>query len=89
MSDFAHVPVDQVQAAADYVVDALGNDPDAVVMIPVPNGISARERRDLIDHHQDVIEALRGRGWLDVRAIVRHTPTGSALGIDLRPSDPA
>jgi hypothetical protein len=83
MSDHAYFTVDQVNAAADHVIDELRDDPESVLMIPIPNGISAHQRADLLDHHGAVIAEIRRRGW-HAKAHVRHTPTALVLAIDLR-----
>jgi hypothetical protein len=82
MSDLTPFPVDLVSEAADYVIAELKDDPDAVMSIPIPNGIPLRARTDLIDHHHAVVREIRRRGW-SAKAIVRHTPAGSVLAIEL------
>ena len=84
MTDISYFTVDQVQQAADHVIAELSDDPDSVLAIPIPNGISARERADLIDHHQAVVDEVKRRGW-SAGAVVRTTPAGSVLAIDLHP----
>jgi hypothetical protein len=84
MSDITRFTVDQVREGADHVIAELRDDPDEVMMIPIPNGMTARERRDMIDHHGRVVAEIRKRSW-PVKTHVRTTPTGSVLAIDLRP----
>jgi hypothetical protein len=89
MTDFAYFTVDQIREVADHVIAELKDDPDGVMTIPLPNGLTPRERRDLIDHHHAVIREVKRRGWSSAKAIVRHTPDGSVLAIDLCPPDAA
>jgi hypothetical protein len=64
------------------VIAELKDDPDAVMSIPIPNGISARERADLLDHHGAVVAEIRSRGWC-VKTHIRTLSTGSVFAIDL------
>jgi hypothetical protein len=82
MSDRAYFTVGEVGTAADYVIDELRDDPDWVIAMPIPNGISAMERALLFDHHEAVAKEVRRRGWT-VRTHVRHLPDGTVLAIDL------
>ena len=74
--------VDAVDAAADHVIGRLAGDADHLMAIPIPNGISARERADMLDHHGRVVAEIRRRGWR-VRSHVRTLGTGSVIAIDL------
>jgi len=74
--------VDQVCQAADHVIAELHDDPDSVLMLPIPNGLRARERTDLLDHHNAVVTEIRRRGW-QVKTHVRHPPNGTVLAINL------
>jgi hypothetical protein len=51
MSEPAYFTVDQIGAAADHVIAELQDDPDSVIALPIPNGITVRERADLLNHH--------------------------------------
>jgi len=74
--------VDAVDAAADHVIGRLAGDADHLMAIPIPNGITARERADLLDHHGRVVEEIRRRGWR-VRSHVRMIRAGMVVAIDL------
>jgi len=86
MSGWAYFTVEEINAAADHVIDELRDDPDSVLTLPIPHGISARERTDLLDHHGAVVDEIRRRGWR-VRTHVRHLPSGSVFAIDLAGND--
>jgi hypothetical protein len=84
VTDAAYFTVDNISAAADHVIAELKDDPDSVIALPIPNGLTARERADLLNHHGAVVREIRRRGW-PVRTHVRHTPAGSVFAIDLQP----
>jgi hypothetical protein len=84
MSDPAYFTTDQVNAAADHVIEELKDDPGSVIALPIPNGLTARERADLLNHHGAVVREIRRRGW-QIKTHVRHTPAGCVFAIDLRP----
>jgi len=74
--------VDAIGTAADYVIAALAGDPDHLMAILIPNGITARERADMPDHHGRVVADIRRRGWR-VKTHVRNLPGGSVFAVDL------
>jgi hypothetical protein len=80
--DGAKFFANEISAAADYVIAELHDDPESVLMIPIPNGITARQRADLLDHHDAVVTEVRRRGW-QVKTHVRHPPSGTVLAINL------
>ena len=80
--DTAYFTVDEVNAAADYIISELESDRDSLIALPIPNGISARERADLLDHHGQVAAEVRRRGW-QVKTHVRTIPTGQVLAFEL------
>jgi hypothetical protein len=82
MTNRAYFTVDEIDAAAGHVISELSDDPDSVLTLPIANGISARERADLLDHHGAVVREVRRRGWR-VNTIVRNLPTGTVFAIDL------
>lgn len=61
--------------------------PDQVMVLPIPYGTPADERKVLIDHHQAVVNELRDAGW-PAEVIVRRNPDGEALAIGLAPDAP-
>jgi hypothetical protein len=73
---------DEISDAADQVIDELRDDPDSVMALPIPHGLSARERADLLDHHDAVVAEIRSRGW-NVKTIVRQLPQGTVFAIEL------
>jgi hypothetical protein len=84
MTEPADFTVNQISEAADHIIAELQDDPNSVITLPIPNGLSARERADLFDHHDALVSELRRRD-LKVVAHVRYTITGAVLAIDLRP----
>ena len=50
--------------------------------MPIPHGIGARERADLLDHNELVAKEIRRRGY-PVKLHVRHMDAGEVLAIDL------
>jgi hypothetical protein len=84
MSDPAYFTVDQINAVADHVIAELKDDPGSVIALPIPHGLTARDRANLLSHHGAVVREIRKRGWL-VKTHVRHTPAGSVFAIDLEP----
>jgi hypothetical protein len=54
---------DQVNAAVDAVIGKLLDNPNAVIAIPIPSGLSARERGELIDRAHHVVHEIRWRNW--------------------------
>jgi hypothetical protein len=65
------------------VLAELSDEPDSMLTLALPHGISARERADLIDHYDGVVRELRGRGHR-VRKHVRRYVDGEVLVFDLQ-----
>ena len=83
MTDPAYFRVDDVEAAAaDHIISQLADDPDSVMALPIPHGITAHERADLLDHHHAVAQEIRRRRH-DLTTHVRHTPQGEIIAFDL------
>ena len=74
--------VNEITAAADHVIAELEHDPGSVMLLPLPHGLSPRERADSIDHPAAVVAEIRDRGW-GVKTHARNTPAGSAFAIEL------
>ena len=71
---------DDIDGAADRIIEELAGEPDAVMALPIPYGLSPRERANLIDHHQAVASEIRRRGH-EVEALVQRLPQGEVLAI--------
>ncbi len=79
----SYFTVDQVTEAADHVISELEHDPGQVMALPIPNGLSARERADLLDHHGAVAAEVRRQGW-KVKTHVRTVPdAGQVFAFEL------
>ena len=72
---------------AQLALDRLLEDPDEVLAVVLPHGMTAGERRHELNVHQAVVNELRAAGWtIDVQR--RGTDNGEIVTLGLVPDAP-